>query len=595
MKRRFPLGVLVAAVGLLAAAAVAAAAAPVAVTGGVTTFGSTSATVTGTVNPGGQPTTWYFEYGQSAGYGTQTASTSAGSDTANASVSATLGDLSPGTTYHYRFVATNASGTARGADGVVKTSAAAAPAVVTGPATGVSGTAATLTGSVNPNGRPATWYFEYGLNRAYGTRTPVQNAGAGTTATGVSAPLGGLTTGRVYHFRLVATSDAGTTRGDDQTFSLAAAPTVTTAAASAIAPTSARLNGQVDPNGQDTTWHFEYGTSTAYGSATPMQGAGAGTGSRGASAAISGLTPGATYHFRLVATNASGTTVGGDQSFATVAAPAAQTGAAQSVGTTTATLTGAVDPRGRSTSWFFQYGTSTRYGSRTPTVRTDASTGSRGVSAGAAGLAAGATYHFRLVATSSAGTTTGSDAAFTTTGVAVSLSHTAPLVVYGRSVTLSGAAPASASVTVLAQSFGAADFTPVATVRADAGGRWSYAASPAIRTSYRASAASASSEPVTIGVRPAISLRVIRGARFSTHVAAGKSFAGRVVQLQRRAGSRWVTVRRARLDGRSSATFSAHTLPFGTSTIRVAMSVNQAGPGYLAGFSRELGYRHRRG
>ena len=159
---------------------------------------------------------------------------------------------------------------------------------------------------------------------------------------------------------------------------------------------------------------------------------------------------------------------------------------------------------------------------------------------------------------------------------------------YGRAVTLAGTAPGGGEVAVLAQSFGDADFRTIATVRADGSGRWSYAARPTIRTSYRATANGATTQAVTIGVRPAVSLRRIRGARLSTHVVAGKSFAGRFVQLQRLTGGRWVTIRRARLNTASSATFRTGALPHGTSTIRIAMSVNQAGPGYLAGFSRSI-------
>jgi hypothetical protein len=352
----------------------------------------------------------------------------------------------------------------------------------------------------------------------------------------------------------------------------------------------------VNPNGQATSWHFDYGTSSAYGSATATQNAGSGTSSRSVSSTLSGLSGGVTYHFRLVATNASGTTTAGDQTFVTVAAPAVQTGGAQSVAATSATLTGAVDPRGRTTSWYFEYGTSTRYGSRTATVKTDSSPGSRVVSAGVAGLASGATYHFRLVASSSAGTTNGADAVFTTVGAAVTLAQPPLLTVYGRSVTLSGTASSAGvqsgvSVTVLAQSFGESDFRSIATVRTDGAGRWSYAVQPGIRTAYKASAGSATSQPVTIGVRPSVSLSAVRGGRLATRVVAGSSFAGRVVQLQRLSGGRWLTARRARLDSRSSASFGASALPPGTSTIRVAMSVNQAGPGYLAGFSRTIDYR----
>src|SRR5437016_6227711 len=91
--------------------------------------------------------------------------------------------------------------------------AASAPGAVTGAATNLSASSATLDGTVNPNGRATTWYFEYGASTSYGSNTPSQNAGSGTTPVNVSAPLSGLRTGVVYHFRLVATNSAGTGRG----------------------------------------------------------------------------------------------------------------------------------------------------------------------------------------------------------------------------------------------------------------------------------------------------------------------------------------------------------------------------------------------
>jgi hypothetical protein len=84
---------------------------------------------------------------------------------------------------------------------------------------------------------------------------------------------------------------------------------------------------------------------------------------------------------------------------------------------------------------------------------------------------------------------------------------------------------------------------------------------------------------------------VITKRRLSTRVVAGTSFATKIVKLQRRVGNRWVTVRRARLNAKSSAIFKATALPRGRSVIRIAMSVNQAGPGYLGGFSRTIAYR----
>ena len=143
--RRLSGTVLVTGVVLLAALAGAASAAtPTAITGPVSAVGPTSATAGGTVNPNGLATTWYLEYGTSTAYGSKTPTTSAGSGTANVTVSTTLTSLTPGTTYHYRLVAANGSGTSRGADGIFTTFGL--PVAVTGDATSVTISSATLNG-----------------------------------------------------------------------------------------------------------------------------------------------------------------------------------------------------------------------------------------------------------------------------------------------------------------------------------------------------------------------------------------------------------------------------------------------------------------
>jgi hypothetical protein len=551
--------------------------------------------VGGTVNPGGQATTWYVEYGTSTSYGAKTANVSAGSGTANAAVSANLTGLTPGTTYHYRVVATNSAGTARGADGIFSTSAA--PVAVTGSATSVTVTSATLNGTVDPNGRATTWYFEYGTSTSYGSRTADRSAGSGTSTTNVSGPLSGLTRGRLYHYRLVATSDAGTSRGADRTFSTTTVPTVVTAAASSIGLTSARLNGRVTANGQATTWYFDYGTTTSYGSRTAARSAGSGTGAVSVASSLTGLRRNTTYHFRLVATNASGTTFGGDRSFSTSLQPLVQTGAARDVGATTATLTGSANPRGRATTWWFEYGTTTRYGSQTPRRSAGSGSAARSLTAAVTGLRPGTTYHYRLVATSDAGSSPGADVAFTTFGV--TLAAPALRVVYGRGILLAGTVPvkrAGEVVTVFAQAFGGGSFASIATVLTAADGTWRYLAKPRIRTSYQASWNGGMSAATTVGVRPSISLRRTAAGLLSTRVAGVRPFTGRFVQLQRRtAAGRWVTIKRLRLNSRSAGLFRPVTfraaLPSGRSTLRVAMSINQAGAGYLGGFSRTIVFR----
>jgi len=94
-------------------------------------------------------------------------------------------------------------------------------------------------------------------------------------------------------------------------------PSVTTGAATDVAQTSATLNGTINPNGTSTNYYFEYGKDTSYGSTTETANAGSGTTDVSVSVELTGLTSGTTYHFRLVATNNSGTTYGLDVTFVT--------------------------------------------------------------------------------------------------------------------------------------------------------------------------------------------------------------------------------------------------------------------------------------
>jgi peptidoglycan/xylan/chitin deacetylase (PgdA/CDA1 family) len=97
------------------------------------------------------------------------------------------------------------------------TAATGLPDATTGPARRVGPTTATLSGSVNPNGVATSWHYEYGTTTDYGSVTPSKTADAGGRSL-VSATLTGLTRRTTYHYCLVATSDAGSTRGADGVF-----------------------------------------------------------------------------------------------------------------------------------------------------------------------------------------------------------------------------------------------------------------------------------------------------------------------------------------------------------------------------------------
>jgi DNA-binding beta-propeller fold protein YncE len=194
------------------------------------------------------------------------------------------------------------------------------------------------------------------------------------------------------------------------------APAATTTTAAGVEATTATLTGSVNPMGVGTTYCFEYGQTTSYGSKIPVPeaAAGSGFGRLAVTRALSGLQAGATYHYRLVATNGEGTTDGADMSFTLKAPPTATTGAAGSISTEGATLNGTVAPNGSETRYHFEYGPTTSYGTSTPETGAGSGTSGQAEASVVTGLTPSTTYHFRIVASSAAGTTYGEDGSFTT-------------------------------------------------------------------------------------------------------------------------------------------------------------------------------------
>lgn len=423
--------VVLAAVTILTGSALAATlSGPVAITGPVTSVDADSATLKGTVNPGGEPSTWRFEYGKTTSYGSKTPWQNAGNGTANVDVAAVVSGLDAGTTYHYRLLATNDDGTATGSDGIFTTTGAE-PKATTGSATDIGPTSALLRGTVDPNGQATTAYFDYGSSTSYGKRTVTTNVGSGTSAKDFSARITGLTPGKTYHFRLVAKNASGTDRGSDRTFRTDPGPSATTDDAVEVTSSSAVLRGKVDPNGRATSYYFDYGRSTKYGSRTPTTSAGSSQDDVVVSQRITGLRTDRTYRFRLVAINEAGTAKGKDKRFRTTTGPFVETGPAADFTATTASAVSFVIPGGRSTSTWIEYGTSTRYGSSTPEQSVGSGYDRVTTAFVLTGLRPDTTYHFRARASNSAGRSSGRDATFRTPGGGAPLATTSRLTSLG--------------------------------------------------------------------------------------------------------------------------------------------------------------------
>jgi len=307
------------------------------------------------------------------------------------------------------------------------------PDVVTGKATigkgELSRTTAVLHGTINPLGKDATYRFEYGENEEFTTSIPVPNAdaGEGTLPVAEEASLTGLKPGTEYVYRLVGENENGTefgevgiNKGSPGFTTEDAVEGVVVLPAEAITTESAELKGSLEPNGLDAHYFFEYGTTTEYGLTSPTPpGTDAGVGGKKlavpASRVIEGLKPNTTYHYRLVASNATfGATASSDETFTTTGAPRIVTVPANTLTHTAATLHSVLNPGGLATKYHYDFGETTGYGKTTTEQELTASFSQKPVEATLPGLGLATTYHYRLVASNSAGTTTGPDQEFTT-------------------------------------------------------------------------------------------------------------------------------------------------------------------------------------
>jgi streptogramin lyase len=201
----------------------------------------------------------------------------------------------------------------------------------------------------------------------------------------------------------------------DGVFTSSIPPVVTTGSATGVTETEATLNGTVNPEGSETKYAFEYGTTKSYGTKTAEASAGSGTTNVEVSKAVTGLKASTTYYFRIVATNSeSEKAYGTEKVFSTTGKPTVETKPATSIGKTEATVKGIVNPRGLETKYDFEYGTTEAYGSKTAEASAGSGTSNVEESKTITGLTAGTKYYFRIVASNTKGTVEGLPDTFTT-------------------------------------------------------------------------------------------------------------------------------------------------------------------------------------
>jgi DNA-binding beta-propeller fold protein YncE len=399
---------------------------PTVTTGAASGVGTAVVTLAGVVNPSGVlVTSCEFEYGTSKSYGqTAACSPSPGSGSSDVSVTAEVTGLSPDTTYHFRLVARNTTDKSEGADETFTTHGK--PTVDEESTAGVGAAGAKLQAQVNPHGFETEYHFEYGTSAAYGSTAPVPDGklGSGTADEAAAAEITGLQHDTTYHYRVVGTSSQGTVPGPDETFTTLPPAQLRGEGANGITQTSATLEGIVIPDGvQLTDCHFDYGTTEAYGQTvgcTPAAGSiPPDLEEHTVTGGLTGLQAGSTYHFRLVVTDGQGTVTGGDREFPTVPPAQIESVSASDLTAESATLHAQINPLGSETTYHFEYGTSTSYGSSIPEPEGKLGAGSTPVAVTAAlpgplteKLTANTTYHYRVVAVNTLGTARSPDHTF---------------------------------------------------------------------------------------------------------------------------------------------------------------------------------------
>jgi hypothetical protein len=339
--------------------------------------------------------------------------------------------LQPATQYTVCVLARNEVGEEAVGAPVTFTTLAAAPVVESESVSRVNATEATLEAAVNANNQKASVRFEYASEEA-----ALGTAGATTLSAGELAGVfggqvaaagtggGALEAGKTYFYRVIAENQQSRNEskpvvGAIQSFKTAVPPeTPETLPASAVTAVSAELHGVLNPKHEGNAGDYEF---LYRQSATECEGEGAtsaeamsGSEGQAVEAGVSELLPNAIYSFCLVARNEAGETTQGPRvTFTTSPVKASlESEAAQNLASSSVDLTARINPNGTETTYRMEYGTSSSYGSSTPDVHLPAGRTSVSVSQPVTELHPDTTYHWRLVASNTAGLETSVDHTF---------------------------------------------------------------------------------------------------------------------------------------------------------------------------------------
>ena len=388
----------------------------------------TSAKVNININTYCYATNYTIEYGPSSSYGSSVSGVTGARE--NEMVEETISGLTENTEYHYKITASSTYGSATPtSDHTFRTMGnATKPAVTVNAASSITG-GEELSGTINPNGSSITSYhFEYSAEGSgvYESVAGEQPDPQGSTAVTVSVKLKipeKLLPNTTYNVRLFAENAGGPETNVGPSFTTPkgekeSAPAAIASPAIEITQTSAKLKGEINPDGLKTTYHFELGKSIAYGTNLPEPEGelAAGETTKSIEVDISGLEPNTTYHYRVFAKNSKGKTESVDREITTLPVPPAVVATPFTKTAGGYVINGTVNPQGAETSYHFEFGTTTAYGTNLPSPEAVAGSGNApvAVSVVVGEFPPAIPYHYRLVAKNKGGTTISEDQEFTT-------------------------------------------------------------------------------------------------------------------------------------------------------------------------------------
>jgi hypothetical protein len=393
--------------------------APIVTTTAVTNIAQTTATSGGNVTSGGSSTVTARGVCWST-TSTPTISNNKTSDGTGTGVfTSNLTGLTAGTLYYVRAYATNSVGTSYGSQVTFTTSSCLVPTVTTTAASNITETTAISGGNVTADGGATVTARGVCWSTTTNPTTANSKTSNGTGTGSYTSSLTGLTSGTVYYVRAYATNSAGTSYGNQMTFTTTACipPSETTAAVTNITQSTASSGGNVTSDGggavtsRGVCWNINSSPTTSNSKTSD------GTGTGTFTSSITGLASGTKYYVRAYAINSSGTSYGNQDTLTTAVflLPTVTTAVVTNITMTTATSGGNVTSDGGAAVTVKGVCWST---SSNPTIvnsKTSDGTGTGSFTSNLTALTAGTVYYVRAYATNSVGTSYGNQVSFTTT------------------------------------------------------------------------------------------------------------------------------------------------------------------------------------